>query len=80
MGQQGPKVQAAAFTVRRSHVPNRRSAKPGNFEDFDMLFEQLASPAVMTLGFPLPEDKFMPRPRAGSCPAAHNRALLGEED
>jgi hypothetical protein len=62
-------------------VPTRHESKnAGNFDDFDMLFEQLASPAVMTLGFPLPEDKFIPRPRAGSCPAAHNRALLSEED
>jgi hypothetical protein len=34
----------------------------------------------MELGFPLPEDKFMPKRRVGRCPAAHNRALLSEED
>ena len=61
-------------------MPERRAGKPGNFDDFESLFEQLASPAVMELGFPLPKEKFMPKPRAGACPAAHNRALLGEED
>lgn len=61
-------------------MPNRRAAKPGNFDDFESLFEQLASPALMELGFPLPEDKFMPKRRVGRCPAAHNRALLSEED
>jgi hypothetical protein len=70
---------------RRIHLPeviipnSRASKKAGNFDDFDMLFKQLATPAVMELGFPLPSEKFMPRRRAGSCPAAHNRALLGED-
>jgi hypothetical protein len=71
--------------ARRIHspeviIPNRQpSKKAGNFDDFDMLFEQLATPAVMELGFPLPKEKFMPRRRAGSCPASHNRARLGED-
>ncbi len=59
---------------------DRNAVKSGNFDDFDILFEQLASPALMELGFPLPKEKFMPKRRVGSCPAAHNRALLGEED
>jgi hypothetical protein len=61
-------------------VRDRNAVKSGNFDDFESLFEQLASPALMELGFPLPQEKFMPKRRIGSCPAAHNRALLGEED
>ena len=49
----------------------------GNFNDFDLLFEQLASIPAIELGKPLPEEKFMPK-RAGSCQAAHNRALLDD--
>lgn len=51
----------------------------GNFGDFDSLFEQLDRPPVIELGNPLPRDKFMPKARVGSCPAAHNQALLDEE-
>lgn len=58
----------------------RATAKVGNFDDFDILFAQLATPAVLELGFPLPKDKFMPKRRVGSCPAAHIRELLPEED
>jgi hypothetical protein len=61
-------------------VPHRQPSKMGNFDDLERLFEQLASPALMELGFPLPKDKFMPRSRAGKCPAAHNRELLREKD
>ena len=62
-------------------APNRATRELiGNFGDFDMLFAQLGEPAVMELGNPLPEEKFMPSVRVGSCPAAHNRALLGEEE
>jgi hypothetical protein len=50
----------------------------GNFRQLEALFEQLGSPAVIELGKPLPNGKYMPRHRAGTCPAAHNRALLGE--
>ena len=52
----------------------------GNFSDFESLFEQLSQPlAVIELGKPLPKEKFLPRPRAGDCPAAHNEALLRDE-
>jgi hypothetical protein len=51
----------------------------GNFGDLDSLFDQLAEPAVIELGKPLPRKKYLPRKRAGSCPAAHNRTLLGDE-
>ena len=51
----------------------------GNFQDFDLLFEQLAKPPVMMLGHPLPNAKHLPKRRAGSCHAAHNDALLRDE-
>ena len=54
------------------------SATRGNFSDFDLLFEQLAAPPVMELGKPAPEDRYLPKPRVGSCEAAHNRELLGD--
>ena len=51
----------------------------GNFQDFDILFEQLTRPPVMELGNPVPSRKFLPKRPVGSCHAAHNRALLGDE-
>jgi hypothetical protein len=36
---------------------------------------------VIELGNPLPDARYTPdRQRVGACPAAHNRALLGEGD
>ena len=52
----------------------------GNFGDFAALFDRLEEAAVIELGKPLPKPQFMPRPRLGDCPAAHNRALLGDDD
>ena len=52
----------------------------GNFEDLERLFEQLYEPALIPLGQPLPEQKDSTKPRVGTCPAAHNRALLGDEN
>lgn len=49
----------------------------GSFQDFEALFEQLDAPALMQLGQPLPSKRHLPRPRAGRCPATHNRALFG---
>ena len=34
----------------------------------------------MTLGHPLPNEKYLPKPRAGSCQATHNEQLLREEE
>jgi hypothetical protein len=51
----------------------------GNFGDFESLFEQLGQPQTIELGTPLPNPKYLPKSRVGKCPAAHNRALLGEE-
>jgi len=59
--------------------PEKDVGSRGNFQDFDILFEQLTKPPVMELGNPLPSEKYLPKPQVGSCPAAHNRALLGEE-
>ena len=51
----------------------------GNFGDFAVLFAELERPAVIELGNPVPRNKYMPRARAGTCHAAHNRRLLGDE-
>jgi hypothetical protein len=51
----------------------------GNFEDLERLLEQLGAPPVFELGKPLPDERFMLRTRVGTCPAAHNRALLDED-
>ena len=48
----------------------------GNFGDIDDLFDQLSQPAVIELGKPLPKSKYLPKKRIGSCPAAHNEALI----
>jgi hypothetical protein len=58
-----------------THVGTR-----GNFQDFDLLFAQLAHAPVTELANPLPDDRYLPRSRVGSCPAAHNRALLSEDE
>ena len=57
----------------------RKQRSRGNFNDFDQLFDQLARAPVLELGNPLPKDRYLPKAPVGSCPAAHNRALLGEE-
>jgi hypothetical protein len=63
-------LAAAAEPARRT------SDLLGNFGDFDSLFEQLGQPALIELGKPLPNEKYMPSKPVGSCPAAHNQALL----
>jgi len=50
----------------------------GNFHDLDSLLEHLGDPPIFQLGHPLPNERFIPKPRARSCPAAHNDALFGE--
>lgn len=61
-------------------APGRRTSDLiGNFGEFGSLFEQLGEPVVIELGKPLPEDKYLPRKRIGSCSAAHNDALLGKK-
>ncbi|HEX5258699.1 MAG TPA: hypothetical protein VFW35_07950 [Sphingomicrobium sp.] len=52
----------------------------GNFADLGRLFDQFEEPVLIELGNPLPKPKYMPRRRVGSCPAAHNDALLGNHD
>lgn len=63
------------------HVPTWQLARTlkGNFKDLETLLDQLAAPPLIELGKPLPNDKFIPRPTAGRCPAAHNRALLDKK-
>jgi hypothetical protein len=53
------------------------SSSRGNFQDFDLLFDQLATVPAMELGKPAPDEKYLPK-RAGSCHERHNRALFGE--
>lgn len=72
-------VQAAVPHGAANRPPIRKTRSLGNFNDFDQLFEQLAKAPVMELGNPLPKNCYLPRTPVGSCPAAHNRALLGEE-
>ena len=48
----------------------------GNFGDLYKLFEGLSQPQLIELGKPLPRKKHLPRKSVGSCPAAHNQALL----
>jgi len=52
----------------------------GNFSEFAKLFEELKEPVLIELGNPLPKQKYLPKKRVGSCPAAHNDALLGSHD
>ena len=52
----------------------------GNFHDLDMLLDQLSAPPVFELGNPLPNDKYMPRARVGTCPASHNCFLLRDDN
>ena len=49
----------------------------GNFTDLQSLFDRLGEPNLIELGKPVPNEKFLPRKRLGSCPAAHNEALIG---
>jgi hypothetical protein len=52
----------------------------GSFaQDIEQLLEQLATPLVMELGNPPPQERYLPnrKQRVGRSPAAHNRALLG---
>jgi hypothetical protein len=52
----------------------------GNFHDLDSLLEHLGDPPIFQLGHPLPNERFMPKPRAGKCPATHNDLLLRKAD
>ena len=72
-GLEPPQVRAAA-----SPALSLKQLASGNFHDLDSLLEQLGDPPIFQLGHPLPNERFMPKPRAGSCPAAHNDALVGE--
>ena len=67
---QGSKAKPATARVGRP---------AGSFDDFDLLLEQLGSPLLIELGKPLPEDRCLPKHRAGDCPVAPNRALFGED-
>jgi hypothetical protein len=64
---------------RTSSTRSSRRRSPGNFHDLEQLLEQLGSPPLIELGKPTPDGRYLPKSRVGSCPAAHNRALLGDE-
>ncbi len=54
-------------------------ASRGSFrQDLDWLIEELAKPAIIELGKPAPEDKYLPTNSAAGSPAAHNRHLLDD--
>lgn len=73
-------VAAPYLPFRRLIEDETGSISPGNFQDLESLLDQLASPPVFELGKPPIKKKFMPKPRVGSCPASHNRALLDEDE
>ena len=55
---------------------------PGRFDDLGSLLDHFADePPIFSLGSPMPHERHLPRPRprAGRCPAAHNRALIGQD-
>ena len=59
-------------------MPSNPRNSSGTFgDDFDWLIKQLDRPAIIELGKPEPEGRFLPR-NAGSCHASHNRLLLGD--
>jgi hypothetical protein len=64
-------------------MSQRRRKAPGSFQDLERLLEHLGTPLLIELGKPVPDDKHVPRRRTrksvGRCPAAHNRALIGED-
>lgn len=64
--------------MKRKSKSRAEPSPTGNFGDFADLFAQLESTPVFQLGFPQPVERYMPRSKVGSCPAAHNRALIGE--
>ncbi len=76
---EGPGTGVALHQIVAVSSPDLRTSDLlGNFSDFESLFEQLDHPNLIELGKPLPAKNFRPRKRAGSCPAAHNEALLGK--
>ena len=68
-----PEHQCAA--AASPHTPSTDLV--GSFTDLQSLFDRLGEPNVIELGKPLPNENFLPKKRLGSCPAAHNEALLG---
>jgi len=54
------------------------SGGPGSFRnDLEALLEELTKPAVLELGKPAPQAKYLPKRRSVRCPAEHNQRLLG---
>jgi len=87
---QGPDLDVATLAARglEAHqlhaaaapeIPLKRLAA-GNFDDLDSLLEHLGDAPMFRLGYPLPDERFLPKPKAGSCPATHNELLLRNTD
>lgn len=83
---QGPDSDVATLAARglEAHqlhaaaapdMPLKRLAA-GNFDDLESLLEHLGDAPIFRLGHPLPDERFLPKRKAGSCPAAHNELLL----
>jgi len=87
---QGPDSDVATLAARglkphQVHAPASTGLAPkqlaaGNFHDLDSLLEHSGDPPIFQLGHPLPNERFMPKPRAGDCPATHNDLLLRKAD
>jgi hypothetical protein len=70
--------EAAGAQSKEQRSDGDASGAAGNFNDLQALLDNFTSMPVFELGKPLPSDKYLPRRRVGSCPAAHNRELLGK--
>jgi hypothetical protein len=46
-------------------------AQVGSFDDIEVLLEQFRDAPVYELGKPEPEERYLPKARAGKCPVAH---------
>lgn len=57
-------------------APDDDSSDGSFCQDLDWLLEELSKPAVMELGKPEPQHKYLPLRQAARSPAEHNRILL----
>lgn len=60
---------------RRPASKPARSRPRGSFADFESLFEHLGRPAIIELGNPLPQERFLPKVK-GLATAQINHLLL----
>lgn len=74
-----PSTLARDLVEASAGVCSESNPATGGFHDLASLLEHFDEPAIFILGAPLPDERFLPRPRAGRCPAAHNRLLTSED-